>query len=481
MKITVIGHLSMLFEQGESSLLMDPLLVPTFGHDYSPMPVELYPPRSTDPKALQHASAVLVSHEHFDHFNLESLSLLPRSTPLLVGPTMLNCVVRAIESLGFEVCRLEFFEDYRIGELSIRLYPAAPDTAHWEKRVSQLLVSDTDGASVLVAVDALFGEEAISDAIADPPTALAIANNAHVPPRGVMGALTNYSERFGPRPVPDGVELIASLFTAVDEWPELTELPLIYTGGGFRKDYEELGIFALAEQDVVAQLARDLTGRDDVYGPLPGESLLLSPGKVERGPTADWVTIDQERFDELRTLRAEFIEGQGQITRSHIMRAHESDREEIEIVEAELESFARFLLLTPLGANLVKGAYVGTGGLVFRLVDEAHSAQHVTYVFDVVDSAFHRDAATDILTQDELVKRYAYGVVVSLSDFLALIKGAIQIWDLAGVAVDAWYAGSRIYGPLPMMYVWWGEQTVPKDTEALLKRQVGGLVKAGQL
>lgn len=481
MKITMIGHLSMLFEEGASSLLMDPLLVPTFGHDYSPMPVELYPPRSTDAQALQQVSAVLVSHEHFDHFNLESLNLLPRSAEIIVGPTMLKCVSRAIEKLGFKVRTLQFFDDWNIGELSVRLYPAAPDTAHWEKRVSQLRVTGADGVSVLVAVDALFGEEAIDDALADPPTAIAIANNAHVPPRGVMGALTNYAERFGPRPMPDGVELIASLFTAVDEWPELMTLPLIYTGGGFRKDYDELGIFALAEQDVVADLARALTGRDDIYGPLPGESLLLSPGKIEPGPPAGWVTIDQKRFDELRAQRSDFIEAQGQIARSHIMTPQASDNSQLGNAEAELASFARFLLLAPLGADLVRCAYARTGGLVFRLVDEAHSGRYLTYIFDVLGSGFRRDEAADALSQDELVQQYTYGVIASLCDFLALVQGDIQIWDLAGVAVDAWYSGSRINAPLPMMYIWWGEQTVPRDTEALLKRQVSGLVKAAQL
>jgi Beta-lactamase superfamily domain len=474
-KVTVIGHLSMLFEEGGTSLLLDPLLVPTFGHEYSPKPVELYPPRRVDAGALQEVSAVLISHEHFDHFNLESLRLLPRTIPVVVGPTMLAGVVRAIEALGFSVLRLNFHELYDLGGLQFTLYPAAPETAHWEKRVSQLLIADQAGGSMLVQVDALFGSQAIADATAELPTALAIANNANIPPRGVQGALTNYAARFEPRPVADGVRLVKGLLAAVEDTPELASRPIIFTGGGFRKDYDELGVFALAEQDAVGRLARELTGRDDIFGALPGESFILSRDGVSPAGRVGWVTVDEARFAELRNQRESFIARRGTITRSHVMPTSAADADRLPDAEKALCGLASYLLISDLGQHVVELAKRHNDVFLLRIVNE-HDDLVYDYRFDVIESAFVAAPELSKVPQDDLADTFDYGIVFSLCDFLALIDGRIQIWDLAGVAIDAWFASSHLSGPMPLMYVWWGEQVIPELYERLLEKQLHTLL-----
>lgn len=474
MLVTYVGHLTHLFEDGNTKFLMDPLLTPQFGQEYSPRPVELYPPRHVDPSYLADLDAVLVTHEHFDHFNLESLDLLPRDAEVLVGPNMLGSVQRAIEQLGFQVTRQQYYETYRLGDFTYKLYPAAPDTAHWEKRVSQIFVRGRSGGSILLGVDALFGDEAAQDALGDLPTLIAIANNAQIPPPGVMGALTNYATRFEPRPVPDGVRLVGSVLAAVEDWPELQSCSLSITGGGFRKDYDEIGVFPFSEQNEIAALARRLTRREDIYGPMPGDIYRLADGQVTEIGRASWVQIDEGRFQELKATRENFLAIGGTISRSAVVSSSGDDYLAWPEIEAELDALARFMLTTEMGADVVETSKSRSTAFCFRIVDEYRSEQH-TYIFDAISSAFSRDAGWNRVDQAELCEAFDYGVVISLSDLRALVEGRIQIWDLAGVAVDAWYSRSRLFGPLPLMYTWWGEQTVPTDYEQILQIQLTSL------
>src|SRR5690242_8421748 len=123
MDFTFLGHQGWLVTEGKTSLLLDPLLLDTFGHCAHRAP-GFFPRRVLDRSRMPRVDAVLLSHEHFDHFHLPSLATLDRQTPILCGPLMPSCVTDAIEKLGFQVTSAPLFDAVELGELELRLYPA---------------------------------------------------------------------------------------------------------------------------------------------------------------------------------------------------------------------------------------------------------------------------------------------------------------------------------------------------------------------
>jgi hypothetical protein len=159
----------------------------SFGHSPS-IQFEVYPPRTIVADALPSFSAVLLSHEHIDHFHLPSLALLPRTVRVIVGELMSACVVDSIAKLGFRVERKPFLMPFNIGDLTFTFYPAACSTIFWEKRVCQLLVTPIDSSveQLFVAVDALISDSFREDVKSGKIKLRAVfcTNNSQVVPPG---------------------------------------------------------------------------------------------------------------------------------------------------------------------------------------------------------------------------------------------------------------------------------------------------------
>jgi hypothetical protein len=45
-----------------------------------------------------------------------------------------------------------------------------------------------------------------------------------------------------------------------------------------------------------------------------------------------------------------------------------------------------------------------------------------------------------------------------LNDFLAIVNGHIQIWDLGGLGIKSWYIGNKLNSPVALLYSYYGEQ-----------------------
>lgn len=78
MKITMIGHSTVLIEAGGKRILTDPW----FGLHGNPAYARVQPPARTR-EQLSDVDLVLVSHNHFDHTDRRFLRGLPQSTPVL--------------------------------------------------------------------------------------------------------------------------------------------------------------------------------------------------------------------------------------------------------------------------------------------------------------------------------------------------------------------------------------------------------------
>ena len=76
-RLVWVGHATALIEVGGARLLTDPLLRTRLGHlrRHGAEPA---------PEVTRDLDGVLISHLHFDHLDLASLRLLPRTTPIVV-------------------------------------------------------------------------------------------------------------------------------------------------------------------------------------------------------------------------------------------------------------------------------------------------------------------------------------------------------------------------------------------------------------
>ena len=92
MKITYIGHATLLLEIGSATILTDPNFDPKLGRVL---------PRVSAPgialERLPPLDAILLTHAHADHLSFDSLERLPRSVPLFAPPAIATWLRR----LGF--------------------------------------------------------------------------------------------------------------------------------------------------------------------------------------------------------------------------------------------------------------------------------------------------------------------------------------------------------------------------------------------
>lgn len=121
LRVTWLGHSSMLVEIGRQRFLTDPV----FSHRISPSPL-LGPRRFFESPIgaaeLPRLDAVVLSHDHFDHLDMKTIQALAAS--MFVVPLGVGAHLEAWGIAPARIVELDWWESTRIGEVELVCTPA---------------------------------------------------------------------------------------------------------------------------------------------------------------------------------------------------------------------------------------------------------------------------------------------------------------------------------------------------------------------
>ena len=189
-RLTFIGHSSFLLQTEGVNLLLDPVWSQRAG------PAGIGPRRVTAPGLaigdLPTIDAVLLSHNHYDHMDLSTLSRLARERPAPVLTPLGNDTILHRGNRGIEAQAFDWGQSVKVGALTIHFVPAL----HWSARrrndrrmaLWASFVIEGPRHNIYFAGDTSFGDGKLFDAIGAKygPFRLAILPIGAYAPRGFM-------------------------------------------------------------------------------------------------------------------------------------------------------------------------------------------------------------------------------------------------------------------------------------------------------
>ncbi|MCX4244252.1 MBL fold metallo-hydrolase [Paraliomyxa miuraensis] len=154
LQITFLGHQGFMVETDSTRVLIDPLLGDGFGH--RGLCGVLHPPRRIDIEAFPPVDAVVITHEHDDHFDVPSLACLDRAIPIHLSARSSDAAHALLRELGSGGEPLQPEAELAIGDLHFHTFVAdhrdGRNGDEWD--VVPFLVRDAAGhGSLLSSVD----------------------------------------------------------------------------------------------------------------------------------------------------------------------------------------------------------------------------------------------------------------------------------------------------------------------------------------
>jgi hypothetical protein len=283
--VTFLGHQGWLLSSRETHIMADPLLDDTFGACRE-AGLFVYPPREINCEKAPAVSALFISHEHEDHFQIASLARIDKRIPLLLSARCSRAARAAAEMMGFTVRCLDAGESVTVGDLELRTLDAPNVTAHdteWD--VLPYVVSHKDGdGSFLSYVDLPPPYDYAAAKAGGRDISLITRANNHTSPH----VLNNWQT-----PPVGAVEVLAELAGELRASGRNAGRPLatVASGGGwsFSGALEHLNrSFFPSDNLSLAEGLRSSWARleERFLAPLPGETLMLEDGVIrERAPT----------------------------------------------------------------------------------------------------------------------------------------------------------------------------------------------------
>ena len=99
-EVTFLGHQGWFVRGDDTAILVDPLLCEDFGAAHA-LGYRVWPPRAWDLAAMPAIDAVVLSHEHDDHFDIPSLAKLDRAIPIYLSARSSPAARGILATMGF--------------------------------------------------------------------------------------------------------------------------------------------------------------------------------------------------------------------------------------------------------------------------------------------------------------------------------------------------------------------------------------------
>ncbi|WJY43270.1 MBL fold metallo-hydrolase (plasmid) [Streptomyces sp. P9-2B-2] len=464
--LTFLGHQTWLVEGDGHWILVDPVLGRGFG--LSPeLEFRIWPPRTVETARMPQLDALVLTHEHLDHFHLPTLAALPKSLPVYTGPLLPAPVAEAIESLGFTVRRIDHTGVIQFGELTMRLYPAGARTLFWEDRVVQPVARVGDGPPVVIGVDADLSDvykDAVASGREPMPRMAIVSNNSQIAPPGTPGSDTNLLPGTGDiRGRKSGLKVLGELLLDyLEPLPGIRDVALC--GNGFLPANTPHGPYLYADHPAMAQAANILQHLFTVHGPRPGDQLTVPGDGPVTSERVDWVHID-ERFEaqQLAAHEAFLAEPKAPPIAPIAPPITDGGSALIELDE-ELPRLARELVPTSAGQlaasipEYLDGQPLGPHRILLVLRDLPGGWER-RYAWDLTTARF---TLVDPLDLDEAMARYPFGLIMFFQDLIGILRGQVQIWDVAGSSMQCWNIGRPLDSLVYALFAIYGEHQRPE-------------------
>ncbi len=436
---TFVGHHCWVVRAGRSTLLVDPLLGDRFGH--SPEAgLRVYPPREVSHAKLPRLSGIFITHEHEGHFDLPSLRLLDKKTPVFIPHGSSTAMHRILMELGFaKVRRLFPGKPVTLGEL--RLLPLAgnqmQDAVLDEWDSTAYLVRDTAGhGSFFSQVDMPIHSgmlEAVKNELKGPPGIWVRYNDFHD---------NHYQSNFA-RPTHLGLtDLVTETVTEHQAFCHGGARPgmLALVGSGFSLDPESPVNHNAFVWDTrrAADALSALLPMDRVTSVDPGRSVVMRRGTItEVEAEAEYVRLLPKQDWPEREFRGDvdFLEDYLPVTGRQRLSAAQLNE-----LDAELQKLAGFLY----GRRTFKSLY--------SLVSDDLRGKRPTYCIAALNGSKRSPVVFEYQPEDcrfarvpceAPAKEYLAVFECWASDLLAVLRAAIAPTSLS-------FARHRVMNHNPM-------------------------------
>jgi hypothetical protein len=126
LRITILGHASLLVENNDERILLDPILRTTslrgsVVHQY---------PRALNVDRMPTPTLLVITHVHYDHFDPETLEKLPKSIPVVIPPD--RKLEQQLQGIGFAQFRiLDPWQNTRHGSVRLTATPSEADVTEF--------------------------------------------------------------------------------------------------------------------------------------------------------------------------------------------------------------------------------------------------------------------------------------------------------------------------------------------------------------
>lgn len=279
---TFLGHQGWLFQSDSVAVLVDPLLREDFGQLHA-LEYRMFPPRVLDPDAFPKLDALVLSHEHDDHFDIPSLALLDRDIPVYLSIRSSTAARRILAEMGFTVHPLIPGIPVDIGDLE--LLPFTGDHLgvncgdEWD--TLPFSIRQTSGAgSFFSLVD-----------ITLTPVHVAWAR-AHIPRPGLVSwtnnsldwsHMSNYLRERAEGTAQFTTQMVAGHKLLNTLWGQPSATLMCAGGFAFQGERSWLNerVFCVDNQAVVASMSKQF-GKGRFFATLPGQTFFMEGNRLRK-------------------------------------------------------------------------------------------------------------------------------------------------------------------------------------------------------